>query len=48
MIIHQCLDDGMLLRIVNATISKQNLEILQNSYQEVDKVKKVLHLNFGK
>ncbi|XP_008777443.1 uncharacterized protein LOC103697381 [Phoenix dactylifera] len=41
MIIHQCLDDGMLQRVANATSSKQTWEILQNSYQGVDKVKKI-------
>ncbi|XP_038977999.1 uncharacterized protein LOC120108467 [Phoenix dactylifera] len=41
MIIHQCLDDGMLQRVANITSSKQTWEILQNSYQEVDKVKKI-------
>lgn len=32
MTIHQCLDDGMLQSIANATNAKQLWEILQNSY----------------
>ncbi|XP_059654321.1 uncharacterized protein LOC132301047 [Cornus florida] len=41
MTIHQCLDDGMLQRVASAENAKQLWEILQNSFQRVDKVKKV-------
>ncbi|XP_059629298.1 uncharacterized protein LOC132271820 [Cornus florida] len=41
MTIHQCLDDGMLQRVASAENAKQLWEILQNSFQGVDKVKKV-------
>ncbi|XP_059638623.1 uncharacterized protein LOC132280882 [Cornus florida] len=39
--IHQCLDDGMLQRVASVENAKQLWEILQNSFQGVDKVKKV-------
>ncbi|KAF3655129.1 putative F-box protein-like [Capsicum annuum] len=38
---HQCLDDGMFEKMADATTSKKAWEILQNSLQGVDKVKKV-------
>ncbi|PHT81325.1 hypothetical protein T459_14340 [Capsicum annuum] len=40
-LIHQCLDDGMFEKVTDATTSKKVWEILQNSFQGVDKVKKV-------
>ncbi|XP_049391509.1 uncharacterized protein LOC125855899 [Solanum stenotomum] len=40
-LIHQCLDDDMFEKVVDATTSKEDWEILQNSLQRVDKVKKI-------
>ncbi|KAH0705787.1 hypothetical protein KY285_010318 [Solanum tuberosum] len=40
-LIHQCLDDGMFEKVADATTSKEAWEILLNSLQGVDKVKKI-------
>nr|XP_033511039.1 uncharacterized protein LOC117275825 [Nicotiana tomentosiformis] len=40
MLIHQCLDDDMFEKAPDATTSKEAREILQNSLQGFDKVKK--------
>ena len=39
--IHQDLNDALLQRVISATTAKQAWDILQNTYQGVDKVKKV-------
>ncbi|XP_070003310.1 uncharacterized protein [Nicotiana sylvestris] len=39
--IHQCLDDAMFEKVADATTSNEAWEILQNSLQGVDKVRKV-------
>ncbi|KAL4318065.1 hypothetical protein GQ457_18G013000 [Hibiscus cannabinus] len=40
-LIHQCLDDSMFVKVANANTANEAWEILQNSLQGVDKVKKV-------
>ncbi|KAH0676046.1 hypothetical protein KY285_023847 [Solanum tuberosum] len=40
-LIHQYLDDGMFEKVADATTSKEDWEILQNSLQGFDKVKKI-------
>ncbi|XP_070031302.1 uncharacterized protein [Nicotiana tomentosiformis] len=40
-LIHQCLDDAIFEKVADATISKEACEILQNSLQGVNKVRKV-------
>ncbi|KAL4348689.1 hypothetical protein GQ457_17G010100 [Hibiscus cannabinus] len=40
-LIHQCLDDSMFVKVANVNTAKEAWKILQNSFQGVDKVKKV-------
>jgi hypothetical protein len=40
-IIHQCLDDIIFELVANTTTTKQAWEVLQQSNQEVDNVKKI-------
>ena len=40
-LIHQCLDNDMFEKVADTTTSKNAWDILQNSLQGVDKVKKI-------